>query len=72
MVIPIHSDVVLTPPLPAATVMVVRDGPRGLEVLLVRRHGNSGVLGGVHVFPGGKLDAADQAVDLALLDRSPT
>ena len=36
-----------------------------LEVLLVRRHGNSGVLGGVHVFPGGKLDAADRLVDPA-------
>jgi len=51
--------------------MVVRDGHGGLEVLLVRRHGNSGVLGGVHVFPGGKLDPADRAVDLAWLDRSP-
>lgn len=71
MAIPINSDVVHTPPVPAATVMVVRDGSLGLEVLLVRRHGNSGVLGGVHVFPGGKLDAADQAVDPALLDRTP-
>lgn len=71
MAIPINSDVVHTPPVPAATVMVVRDGPPGLEVLLVRRHGNSGVLGGVHVFPGGKLDPADRAVDLAWLDRDP-
>ena len=51
--------------------MVVRDGPAGLEVLLVRRHGNSGVLGGVHVFPGGKLDAADQQVAASALDLSP-
>lgn len=71
MAIPINSDIVHTPPVPAATVMVLRDGPQGLEVLLVRRHGNSGVLGGVHVFPGGKLDPADQLVDPALLDRSP-
>lgn len=70
MAIPINSDVVLTPPVPSATVMVVRDGAYGLEVLLVRRHGNSGVLGGVHVFPGGKLDAADRRADPALLDRS--
>ncbi len=69
MAIPINSDIVLAPPLPSATVMVVRDGPQELEVLLVRRHGNSGVLGGVHVFPGGKLDAADCQVDPALLDR---
>lgn len=65
----IHSDVVDTPPLASATVMVVRDGTAGLEVLMVRRHGNSGVLGGVHVFPGGKLDAADRQVDAAALDR---
>lgn len=70
MAIPINSDVIHTPPLASATVMVVRDGPAGLEVLLVRRHGNSGVLGGVHVFPGGKLDAADRQVDPAALDRT--
>lgn len=71
MAIPINSDVVLTPPVAAATVMVVRDGSAGLEVLLVRRHGNSGVLGGVHVFPGGKLDAADSAVAPDWLDTAP-
>lgn len=69
MAIAINSEEVLTPPVPSATVMVVRDGPAGLEVLLVRRHGNSGVLGGVHVFPGGKLDAADRLVEPAALDR---
>lgn len=69
MPIAINSDEVLTPPVPSATVMVVRDGPTGLEVLLVRRHGNSGVLGGVHVFPGGKLDAADRRVAPEALDR---
>lgn len=62
MVIPINSEEVHTPPVPSATVMVLRDGGPGLEVLLVRRHGASGVLGGAHVFPGGKLDAADAQV----------
>lgn len=69
MALTINSDVVHTAPVPSATVMVVRDAPQGLEVLLVRRHGNSGVLGGVHVFPGGKLDAADHQVDPSSLDR---
>ncbi|WP_304876862.1 hypothetical protein [Pseudotabrizicola sp.] len=69
MAIPINSDTVHTPPVPSATVMVVRDGPGGLEVLLVRRHGNSGVLGGVHVFPGGKLDMGDQQVGPSALDQ---
>jgi 8-oxo-dGTP pyrophosphatase MutT (NUDIX family) len=71
MAIPLNSVVVLTPPVDAATVMVVRDAEQGLEVLLVRRHGNSGVLGGVHVFPGGKLDAADCAAPPDWLDRAP-
>jgi 8-oxo-dGTP pyrophosphatase MutT (NUDIX family) len=71
MALTINSDTVHTPPVPSATVIVVRDGPEGLEVLLVRRHGNSNVLGGVHVFPGGKLDAADSQVAPAALDRSP-
>lgn len=71
MALTINSDTVHTPPVPSATVIVVRDGPTGLEVLLVRRHGNSNVLGGVHVFPGGKLDAADRQVDPVALDRSP-
>ena len=68
MAIPINSDVVTTPPQDSATVMVLRDSPEGLQVLLMRRHGNSGVLGGVHVFPGGKLDAADQVLAPAQLD----
>jgi 8-oxo-dGTP pyrophosphatase MutT (NUDIX family) len=69
MVIAINSEMVHTPPVPSATVMVVRDGEAGLELLLVRRHANSGVLGGVHVFPGGKLDAADRRVAPHALDR---
>lgn len=47
------------PPRDAASVVLLRDGPQGLEVLLQRRHQNAGVLGGLYVFPGGKLDAAD-------------
>ncbi len=59
MAIEIHSDEVHSAPLPSATVMLLRDGALGPEVLMMRRHGNSSVLGGVHVFPGGKLDDAD-------------
>lgn len=70
MAIEIHSKVVDTPPLPSATVMVLRPSARAMEVLLMRRHADSGVLGGVHVFPGGKLDAADMAISPALCDAS--
>lgn len=61
MAIEINNEVVHTPPLPSATVMLLRDAPEGLQVLLMRRHAASGVLGGVHVFPGGKLDPDDLA-----------
>ena len=53
----------------AASLILLRDGADGLEVLLLRRHTDSRVLGGVHVFPGGKLDPADCSPDaLAALD----
>jgi 8-oxo-dGTP pyrophosphatase MutT (NUDIX family) len=56
----------------AATVVMLRDGPDGLEVFLIRRHGQSEVLGGAHVFPGGKLDADDSHDSLlACLDMAP-
>ena len=71
MVIEIKSDEVLTAPLASATVMMLRDTPNGPEVLMLRRHGNSSVLGGAHVFPGGKLYPQDVQVDPALLDQPP-
>jgi 8-oxo-dGTP pyrophosphatase MutT (NUDIX family) len=46
-------------PRPAATVVVLRDGPAGPEVFLVRRHQGTAFMGGAHVFPGGRVDAAD-------------
>lgn len=53
----------------AASLVLLRDGSAGLEVLLLRRHADSRVMGGVHVFPGGKLDPADCSPDaLAALD----
>jgi 8-oxo-dGTP pyrophosphatase MutT (NUDIX family) len=39
---------------------MLRDGDAGLQVLLMRRHQASNVLGGAYVFPGGKLDPEDQ------------
>jgi 8-oxo-dGTP pyrophosphatase MutT (NUDIX family) len=45
----------------AATVLVTRDAPDGLEVYLVRRHAKASWLGDVHVFPGGAVDDADRA-----------
>ena len=52
----------IPPALPAATILVVRDAPAGIEVLMVRRHGNSGFAAGALVFPGGKVDEGDHAL----------
>lgn len=60
MVIEINSETVLGAPSPSSSVIVLRDGEAGLELLLLRRHSRSAVLGNAHVFPGGKLDAADE------------
>ena len=43
----------------AATILIVRDGHVGLEVLMVERHANIGFAGGALVWPGGKIDPAD-------------
>ena len=64
----LNTDLVTGPPRPAATVMMLRDGPgsnKGLEVFLIRRHLKSSVLGGVFVFPGGKVDKLDAELDTA-------
>ncbi len=44
---------------PASTVVVLRDGARGPEAFMVRRHADTAFMGGAHVFPGGRVDAAD-------------
>ncbi|HEX4898816.1 MAG TPA: NUDIX domain-containing protein, partial [Candidatus Limnocylindrales bacterium] len=47
------------PPLPAATVVLVRPAPDGLEVLLTRRPSTMAFGPDIHVFPGGRVDRAD-------------
>lgn len=61
----LNQEIITTPPRPAATVVMLRDMPGGLEVFLMKRHGLSDVLGGAYVFPGGKVDAADAELDMA-------
>lgn len=46
-------------PRPAATVMLLRDAPAGLEVFMLRRNDALEFSPGAHVFPGGAVDAAD-------------
>jgi 8-oxo-dGTP pyrophosphatase MutT (NUDIX family) len=46
-------------PRPAATVLLLRDGAQGLEVLMTRRSATASFAPGAYVFPGGTIDAAD-------------
>jgi recombination protein RecT len=44
---------------PAATVLLLRDSPQGLEVLMTRRAATASFAPGAYVFPGGGIDPAD-------------
>jgi len=46
-------------PVDAATLVLLRDGARGLEVFCVERNRNTRFMGGALVFPGGKVDRGD-------------
>ena len=63
----LNSELITTPPRDAASVMLLRDAAGALEVFLLERAGQSDVMGGVHVFPGGKVDAQDADIDAARL-----
>ncbi len=46
-------------PRPAATVLTLRDGEDGYEILMLRRNIRSDFMGGAYVFPGGAVDDED-------------
>jgi 8-oxo-dGTP pyrophosphatase MutT (NUDIX family) len=64
-------DAIVANARPAATVVVLRDGPAGPEVFMVRRHEDTAFMGGAHVFPGGRVDAADGDADESWCDGIP-
>ncbi len=49
-------------PRPASTIVVVRDGEPGIEVLLMLRPRTMAFAGGAHVFPGGAVEPGDAAL----------
>jgi 8-oxo-dGTP pyrophosphatase MutT (NUDIX family) len=53
----------IAPARPSASVVIVRDGPGALEVLMLRRNEKIAFHGGAWVFPGGRVDADDRAHD---------
>jgi len=64
---PPHTPVA---PLPAATVLLLRDGTQGLEVLMTRRSAQASFAPGAYVFPGGGIDALDAQVHPAAVRRA--
>lgn len=54
----------------AATVLLLRDTRRGMESLLLRRNSKLGFGGGMWVFPGGRVDPADDHPDEEIAARN--
>jgi 8-oxo-dGTP pyrophosphatase MutT (NUDIX family) len=52
-------------PRDSATVMLVRDGARGIEVFLIRRVAGMAFAGGMTAFPGGSVDPRDADASVA-------
>jgi 8-oxo-dGTP pyrophosphatase MutT (NUDIX family) len=46
----------------AATVVLLRDAPGGLEAYLVRRGSRAAFMPDLHVYPGGRVDESDDAL----------
>ena len=55
----LHPAREAAPTRPAATVLLLRDTPAGIEVLMTRRSSTASFAPGAYVFPGGVIDAAD-------------
>jgi|SRR6185437_2779857 len=67
------SDKPAAVPVPAATILLLRDGDAGLEVFMVKRHHQIDFVAGALVFPGGKLEKGDSDAALAAhVDCDPT
>ena len=58
-----ESDLAAVLPRPAATALILRDRPHGLEVFMVVRHHRIEFASGALVFPGGKVDSEDASAD---------
>jgi 8-oxo-dGTP pyrophosphatase MutT (NUDIX family) len=56
---PSDPDSMPSPALPAASVILLRDGHAGLETYFLHRHARMAFAPSVVVFPGGRVDSAD-------------
>lgn len=59
-----HPPATPVPTRPAATIVLLRDGHSGPEVLLLRRTRSSGFVPGAYVFPGGRVDREDASPEV--------
>ncbi|MBO9515368.1 MAG: MBL fold metallo-hydrolase [Variovorax sp.] len=57
----LHPQREPAPTYAAATVLLLRDTPDGLEVLMTRRSAQASFAPGAYVFPGGRIDERDSA-----------
>jgi 8-oxo-dGTP pyrophosphatase MutT (NUDIX family) len=62
-----HAPAQVVIPRPAATIVLLREGDAGLQVLLLERQKSSGFVPGAWVFPGGRVDSHD--ADASLVER---
>ncbi len=60
-----RGDKTPTEPRHASTVVLLRQGSAGPEAYLLRRVKGMAFAGGMHVFPGGSVDPADEDADVA-------
>jgi len=67
----LHAQREPATPRPAATVLLLRDSPQGIEVLMTRRSAGASFAPGAYVFPGGTIDPADAQAHRAAA-RRPT
>lgn len=56
-------DAEANPAIPAATVVLLRDGDDGVETLMLRRSSRLAFAGGMWVWPGGRIDPGDYLDD---------
>lgn len=68
----LDGAVEIVEPRDAATVVLLRDGARGPEVYLLRRRASMAFGAGMHVFPGGSVDARDREASIGWVGPAPS
>jgi 8-oxo-dGTP pyrophosphatase MutT (NUDIX family) len=67
----LRGETEVVEPRNAATVVLLRDGARGLEAYLLRRRPTMAFAAGMHVFPGGAVDPRDRDAGVRWVGPSP-